>query len=104
MPYTTEQIASMLKSARRAKGISQRALGGKVAVPQSHISKIENGTVDLRVSSLVELARALHLELMLVPRRSVPAVQSIIRADAERTSLANEPVRPAYTLEEGDDG
>ena len=62
--YATEHIASTLKNARRAKGLGQRALGKKAAVPQSHISKIENGAVDLRVSSLVELARALHLELM----------------------------------------
>ena len=99
MTYATEHIASALKDARRAKGLSQRALGKKAAVPQSHISKIENGAVDLRVSSLVELARALHLELMLVPRQSVPAVQSIMRRDGERSSA-----RPAYRLDEDDDG
>lgn len=104
MAYTTEHIAVMLKNARKAKGITQRALGRKIAVPQSHISKIENGAVDLRVSSLVELARALNLELMLVPRKTVSAVQSIIRGDAERTLLANEPARPAYSLDEGNDG
>lgn len=98
MPYTTEHIAGTLKTARQAKRLTQRALGRKVAVPQSHISKIENGAVDLRVSSLVELARALHLELMLVPRKTVPVVQSIIRSDA------GEPARPAYSLDEGDDG
>ena len=46
-------------------------------MPQAHISKIENAAVDLKLSSLVELARVLGLELMLVPRRLVPAVQTM---------------------------
>jgi hypothetical protein len=49
-------------------------------VPQSHISKIENAGVDLRISSLAEIARALDLELTLVPRKTVPAVKSIVRS------------------------
>ena len=93
MTYATEHIASTLKNARKSKGLTQRGLGKSAAVPQSHISKIENGVVGLRVSSLVELARVLDLELMLVPRKSVPAVQSIIGGDAKRTSFGNESAR-----------
>lgn len=77
MNYETEHIASTLHSAREARGLSQRELSAKSGVPQGHISKIENGAVDLRVSSLVALARALDLEPMLVPRKSVWAIQSI---------------------------
>ena len=82
MTYATEHIAQTLKSARETRGLSQRALSAKVGVPQSHISKIENGAVDLRVSSLTELARAFDLELMLVPRKSVSAVRTITRSNA----------------------
>ena len=77
MSYNTEYIASTLRFAREARGLSQRELSAKSGVPQGHISKIENGAVDLRVSSLVALARTLDLEPMLVPSKSVPAVQSI---------------------------
>lgn len=80
MSYATEHIASALKVTREARGLSQRALSAKAGVPQSHISKIENGAVDLRVSSLVALARVLDLELMLVPRKTVSAVQSLVRS------------------------
>jgi transcriptional regulator with XRE-family HTH domain len=76
---TRIEIAKALKAAREAKGLSQRALAKIAGVPQSHISKIENGGVDLRVSSLTEIARALDLELTLVPRKAVPAVASIVR-------------------------
>ena len=74
------EISYSLKWARQAKGLSQRALAGLSGVPQSHISKIESGGVDLRLSSLVEIARALDLELVLVPRKGLSAVNSIIRS------------------------
>jgi len=75
-------MATILRNARQNKGLSQRDLGAVSGVPQSHISKIEKGAVDLRLSSLIELARALDLELVLVPRPAVPAVQSIVRSAA----------------------
>lgn len=85
MSYATEHIANALKAARISTGLSQRELSKKAGVPQGHISKIENGAVDLRLSSLVALARALDLEVTLVPRKVVPAVKSIVRS-SERTS------------------
>lgn len=80
MTYLNDQILESLREARQRKGFSQRELSAKSGVPQSHISKIENGAVDLRVSSLVALARVLDLELELVPKKTVPAVKSIVRS------------------------
>jgi transcriptional regulator with XRE-family HTH domain len=79
MTYTTEDIARTLKRAREAKGLSQRALSAKAGLTQTHISKIENAAVDIQLSNLLELARALDLEVMLVPRRAVPAAQGLVR-------------------------
>lgn len=80
--YATEHVTNTLRAARTARGLSQRELSVNSAVPQGHISRIENGSVDLRLSNLVALARALDLELMLVPRQSVPAVRSVARSAA----------------------
>lgn len=96
MSYATEQLAARLKAAREAKGLSQRELSALADVPQSHISKIENDAVDLRVSSLSTIAHALDLELMLVPRKAIPAVQSITR------SIASSPVINTATQRELD--
>ena len=104
MSYTIEHIACELRKAREAKGLSQRELGKKAGVPQGHISKIENGAVDLRVSSLVALARTLDLELELVPRKVVPALKSLALSSAADALRERAAPQPLYSLdEEGDD-
>ncbi|GAB0154487.1 helix-turn-helix domain-containing protein [Marinobacterium sp. BA1] len=102
MSYATEQILENLRDARKSKGFSQRELSARSGVPQSHISKIESGSVDLRVSSLIALARVLDLELLVVPKKAVPAIQSIIRS-SNGTPDEWEHVSPAYRLEDDDD-
>ena len=100
-----DEISRTIKAVRRAKGLSQLALARTAGMPQSHISRIENAGVDLRVSSLTEIARALDLELTLVPRKAIPAVRSIVNSarvgvsDLEEHWQAN---RPAYSLEDDD--
>lgn len=91
MIYATDHIATILRNARIAKGFSQRALSRLSGVPQSHISKIESGAVDLRLSSLVELARVLDMELTLVPRKSVPAVNSVVRSTENKPRHSHSP-------------
>jgi len=102
MSYVSEQILKSLRDARVRKGLTQRALSVRSGVPQSHISKIESGNVDLRVSSLIALARVLDLELFLAPRKSVPAIKSIIRS-SEGAGTEGEQVSPAYSLDEDSD-
>ena len=97
MSAQNQDIAAGIRAARTAKGLTQRELGQRVGLPQSHISKIESGAVDLQLSSLVEIARALDLELKLVPRRVLPAVEATIRAQG-----ATARQRPAYRLEDDD--
>jgi len=81
MTYAIEQVAATLKGAREAKGLTQRDLAKLAGVPQSYISRIESGSIDLRLSSLVAVARAVDLELTLVPRNAMPAVQPIVRSN-----------------------
>lgn len=110
MIYAIEHIASALKEARKSQGLSQRALSTMAGIPQSHISKIENGAVDLRISSLVELARVLDMELEFVPRNSVSAVRAIARQSRQsafvkpRSTIHDlRTVRPAYSLDTDED-
>ena len=88
MSTAIEGIAASIKAARTAKGFTQKQLGERVGLPQSHISKIERGSVDLQISSLVEIARALDLELKLVPRKTVPAIEGVLRSQRERSETS----------------
>lgn len=103
MVNATDEFAATLKSARKKKGLSQRAFSRLAGMPQSRLSRIENGSIDIRTSSLIELARTLDLELMLIPRQFVPAVRSLTRG--LDYSKENGEGIPMYTLDdEGDDG
>lgn len=96
MSHAIDHIIAALKAAREQKAISQRELSAKAGVPQAQISRLESGAVDIRLSSLVSLARALDLEVELVPRKAVSAVETIVRATTggertnETTRTANE--------------
>lgn len=95
MTYATEHIVQALKAARLEKRLTQRELSARAGVPQAHISKIESGKVDLRLSSLIELARTLDLEVLVVPRKSLAAVQAVIRSGAGDRTVDVEGVRLA---------
>lgn len=82
MTYSLQSIGERLRTARQQKRWSQRALADATGLPQSHISKIENGAIDLRLSSLLELARNLDMELVLVPRKNLTAVQALSQQSA----------------------
>jgi HTH-type transcriptional regulator / antitoxin HipB len=71
-------IIKTLVLARKQKGLSQAALGQKLGMPQSHISKIEKGDVDLRLSSLIDMARLLGLEMVLIPKELVTPIRSLM--------------------------
>jgi transcriptional regulator with XRE-family HTH domain len=72
-------ITHRLREARVAKSWSQRDLSEHAGIPQAHISRIESGAVDPKVSTLQDLARALDLELMLAPRAALNAVDALVR-------------------------
>lgn len=75
-------LARALAQAREAKGLSQREVAKRAGLTQAQISKAETGGADLTVSSLTELARALDLDVALVPRQLVPAVEGLSRSAA----------------------
>lgn len=76
-----KSISEQLKIARKDKKWSQAKLAQYVGSIQAHISKIEKGDVDLRLSSLQEIARILGLEVMLVPAPLQAHLQSIINGE-----------------------
>ncbi len=59
----TLQVASAVRDLRRVRNLSQRQLAGRMGVPRTYISKIENGKAMPTLSSLDRLARALQVDI-----------------------------------------
>ena len=77
MHPTVTDIGRALRAARKAEGLSQKALSDRIGLTQAQISRFENGKSDPRLSSLVEVARGLGVEVMLVPTDAVPAAVTL---------------------------
>ena len=57
------RVARQVRDIRRARHLSQRQLAGRMQVPRTYISKIENGKAIPTLGSLERLASALEVDL-----------------------------------------
>ncbi len=62
------QVAVQVREMRRARHLSQRQLAGRMQVPRTYISKIENGKAIPTLGSLERLAEALEVEMRYLVR------------------------------------
>ncbi|PYX58273.1 MAG: XRE family transcriptional regulator [Acidobacteria bacterium] len=90
------ELREHIKEARVQRGWGQRELGAQIGLPQPHISGIESGEIVPRFDTLLEIVRVLDLDLLLVPRSLVPAVQSLIRTQKQPESAE----RPLYAADD----
>lgn len=99
-----EVLRRELKEARLKRGWSQLELGRRVGLPQVHISGIETGKIVPRFNTLLEIARVLDFDLLMVPRPLVPAVQALIRDHRRSEAGGEEGERPLYAAGDPGDG
>ena len=57
------QVAGQVREIRKARHLSQRQLAGRMQVPRTYISKIENGKAIPTLGSLERLASALEVDV-----------------------------------------
>jgi transcriptional regulator with XRE-family HTH domain len=70
-------IQDQLRQSREVKDLTQSEMGARIGQPQSAVSRIERGG-DLRVSTLLEMARVLGVEPVLIPKHLIAAVQALL--------------------------
>jgi transcriptional regulator with XRE-family HTH domain len=88
-------LAEVLRATRLSRQLSQAELAHKLGLRQRQISDLERATTDPRLSTIHNVARALELELMLIPRHLISAVNALQRSGSDAAK------RPLYAL--GDD-
>ncbi|HSW20176.1 MAG TPA: helix-turn-helix transcriptional regulator [Ramlibacter sp.] len=72
-------IIDELQATRKAAGLTQATLAERSGVSRMTVSRVEAGD-DPRLSTVLELARALGMELMLVPKALRPAAEDFLRS------------------------
>jgi transcriptional regulator with XRE-family HTH domain len=78
-------VARAVRDIRRTRGLSQRQLAGRMQVPRTYISKIENAKAMPTLSSLERLATALEVDICALLR------DARSRAQAETKAIMADP-------------
>jgi transcriptional regulator with XRE-family HTH domain len=96
MRFKNPRIALRAKQERLRKKLSQAELAKLANAEQSQISRFENGG-DLTLSTLLDISRALDLELVLVPKRLIPAVDHVIGNQSQPGGVEDKMPPPLVT-------
>jgi len=60
-------IGALIKSIRMQLGISQKALAVRAEVPQSTVSRVEQGRRDISLATLKKILSAISCDLVIAP-------------------------------------
>lgn len=73
------EIGRLLKKARLASELTQEQVADLAGISRPRYRDIETGAAAARATTLMNIARALGLEMMLIPQAMVPAVEALLR-------------------------
>lgn len=96
---TPSPLATDLLHRRKALGLLQVDVGRLAGIGQAHVSRIEAGGGDPRLSTLTEIARSVEAEIVLVPRELVGPVRAMLAAGLGH-QVQSDVNMPAYSLDE----
>lgn len=85
---------SAFRKARMAAGLSQEQTALRANISRPRYRDIETGAAAARATTLVNVARALGMEMMLIPQAMVPAIQSMLQPavdDEDRPAFTSDP-------------
>ncbi|WFU60050.1 helix-turn-helix transcriptional regulator [Bradyrhizobium pachyrhizi] len=92
----TQQLGRLLRDARKQAGLTQQQVAERAGISRPRYRDIEQGDAAARATTLINVARALGMELMLIPQAMVPGVNALLRPSADED-------RPAFTTDMDDD-
>ena len=73
---TPLQLSSHLRALRKARGLSQAALGRLLGVGQTRVARIEGDPTAISVEQLIEVLAALNVRLVLRDTHAAPAADT----------------------------
>jgi len=81
------EIGQMLKAARKGVRLTQEQVADLSGISRPRYREIEAGSSAARTTTLINIGRALGLELMLIPQAIVPAVDALLKPDGDEDDL-----------------
>ena len=73
------EIGQLLKATRKSLQLTQEQVADLAGISRPRYREIEAGSSAARTTTLINIGRALGLELMLIPQAMVPAVSVLLR-------------------------
>jgi len=73
-------VLNELQRARKAAALTHDMLAQRAGVSRMTVQRTEAGKIDPRLSTLLVLARALGMDLMLVPKSLRPDLEDFVRS------------------------
>lgn len=95
-PETLKELGRILHTLRKQAGLTQQQLAERAGISRPNYREIENGSAAARATTLINIARALGMELMLIPQAMVPGVNALLRPSDDDDA-------PAFTTEPDND-
>jgi DNA-binding XRE family transcriptional regulator len=89
------ELGLLFRQGRQRARLTQDQVASRAGLSRPSYRAIETGAAAARASTLVNIARALEMEMMLIPKQLVPAVEAMLHAGDED--------QPAFTADPEDD-
>ncbi|WP_245978537.1 helix-turn-helix domain-containing protein [Aurantiacibacter xanthus] len=80
---TLKEIGDHLRRARQAARLTQEQVADLAGISRPRYRDIETGAAAARATTLINIARAVGLEMMLVPQAMAPAVAALLHPETE---------------------
>lgn len=74
-----KELGLLFRKAREQAGLTQEETADRAKLSRVRYRDIETGSSAARATTIVNVARALGMEMMLIPQPMVPAVQAMLR-------------------------
>ncbi|HEX8404588.1 MAG TPA: helix-turn-helix domain-containing protein [Duganella sp.] len=80
MGTSVSDVLNELQRVRKASGLTHQLLAQRAGVSRMTVQRTEAGKIDPRLSTLLVLARALGMDLMLVPKALRPELENFVQS------------------------
>lgn len=94
---TLVEIGDLLRALRKGLDLTQEEVAEMAGISRPRYREIETGSSAARATTLVNIARAISLELIFVPQPMVPAVNALLQPHDSDEDL------PAFVPSSDDD-